>query len=192
MNAPPPSSSPGSAPRLPWTVVRGIGRSLVRLGRQLEALAGHASASPEPKQANPSLEAPAQAGAIVVSTVATTHSTGIGYSIDGTFRRAMCASALYRNLLAELWRRHPDSREAMQRAMQRGSRGRAYVSPHRERLYPGKPAPWVSMHSRELPDGWWVGTNESQATLRQLMTRALRALGPEVQKGITIRWEKRS
>jgi hypothetical protein len=172
--------------------VRGIGRSLVRLGRQLEALAAHSSAIPEPRQDKSSLEAPAQVEVVVASTVATTSFKGLGYSIGGTFRSAACASALYRDLLSELWRRYPDARDAMQRAMQRGSRGRAYVSSHRERLYPGKPAVWVSMHSRELPGGWWVGTNESQATLRRLTARALRALEPAVQKDITIRWERRS
>lgn len=183
---------PGSTSRLPWSVVRGIGRSLVRLGRQLEQLATQSSDVRVLRCHIPPLEVTASAESVAIPTVAKPSLKGRGYAIGGAFRSAASANALYRDLLADLWHRYPEAREAMQRAMQRGSRGRAYAALQRERLYPGKPARWVSKHSRELPGGWWVGTNESQATLRRLMARAVRALEPAVQKDIIIRWDARS
>lgn len=179
-------------PVRPWAAVAGIGRSLVRLGRRLERLAQSAPPvgsvqPPERKEGSSTARRPS----LPTFSVGGKHYEPVGYWITGQFRRAGSASELFRDLLADLWRMHPEAREAMRQAMQRGSRGRAYVALQRERLYPHKSPAWVAKFSRELPGGWWVGTNENPETFQRLLARALRAAGLVASRDVVINWRMR-
>ena len=52
---------------------------------------------------------------------------------------------------------------------------RRYVAETREALYPGRPD--LAQYSREFITGWYVGTNESNATKRRLINLASEVAG---------------
>ena len=77
-------------------------------------------------------------------------------------------------VLTALFTKYPTRQETMAAAVR--TRGRNNIARVVEEIYPNKPEIAVRNH-RQLPDGWFVGTNESSATKTRIVSQAAAAVG---------------
>jgi hypothetical protein len=77
-------------------------------------------------------------------------------------------------VLATLFKKYPDRQETMAAAVR--TRGRNNIARVVEEIYPNKPEIAIRNH-RQLPNGWFVGTNESSATKTRIVLQAAAAVG---------------
>lgn len=76
--------------------------------------------------------------------------------------------------LAALFEKYPARQETMAAAVR--TRGRNNIARAIEEIYPNKPEIAFRNH-RQLPGGWFVGTNESSATKTRIVSQAAAAVG---------------
>lgn len=77
-------------------------------------------------------------------------------------------------VLTVLFTKYPTRQETMAAAVR--TRGRNNIARVVEEIYPNKPEIAIRNH-RQLPDGWFVGTNESSATKTRIVSQAAAAVG---------------
>lgn len=77
-------------------------------------------------------------------------------------------------LLSAMFRLYPDRQENMAAAVR--TRGRNNIARTIDEIYPNQPQ-IARRNNRQLPDGWHVGTNESSATKKRIVTQATRGAG---------------
>lgn len=77
-------------------------------------------------------------------------------------------------LLSAMFKLYPDRQETMAAAVR--TRGRNNIARSVTDIYPSQPEIAQRSH-RQLPDGWYVGTNESSATKTRIVTQAARGAG---------------
>lgn len=84
-------------------------------------------------------------------------------------------------VLSALFRQYPDRQEAMAAAVR--TRGRNNIARAVVEIYPNQPEIARRNH-RELPGGWYVGTNESSATKRRIVRQAARGAGLTMEQDV--------
>lgn len=77
-------------------------------------------------------------------------------------------------VLSAMFRLYPDRQETMAAAVR--TRGRNNIARSVEEIYPNQPQ-IARRNNRQLPDGWYVGTNESSATKARIVAQAARGAG---------------
>lgn len=77
-------------------------------------------------------------------------------------------------LLSALFTLYPDHQETMAAAVR--TRGRNNIARSIDGIYPNQ-REIARRSNRELPDGWYVGTNESSATKTRIISQAVRGAG---------------
>lgn len=77
-------------------------------------------------------------------------------------------------LLSALFRIYSDRQENMAAAVR--TRGRNNIARSIDEIYPNQPQ-IARRNNRQLPDGWYLGTNESSATKNRIVTQAVRGAG---------------
>ncbi len=82
--------------------------------------------------------------------------------------------AVWVDFLSALFRRHPDRHEAIAEAVR--TRSRNNIARTIADIYPGQPD-IAARSNAKLPDGWFVGTNESSATKIRIARKAVEACG---------------
>lgn len=87
-------------------------------------------------------------------------------------------------VLSALFRLYPDRQEAMAAAVR--TRGRNNIARSIDEIYPNQPE-IARRSNRQLPDGWYVGTNESSATKTRIVAKA--ALGAGLKMGVDVEFE---
>jgi len=84
-------------------------------------------------------------------------------------------------LLTALFKLHPDRQENMAAAVR--TRGRNNIARSIDEIYPNQPQ-ITQRNNRQLPDGWYVGTNESSATKTRIVAQAVRGAGLTMGKDV--------
>ena len=84
-------------------------------------------------------------------------------------------------LLTALFKLHPDRQANMAAAVR--TRGRNNIARSIDDIYPNQPQ-IARNNNRRLPDGWYVGTNESSATKTRIVTQAVRGAGLTMGKDV--------
>lgn len=77
-------------------------------------------------------------------------------------------------VLSAMFRLYPDRQETMAAAVR--TRGRNNIARSIDEIYPNQPQ-IARRNNRPLPDGWFVGTNESSATKKRIVAQAARGAG---------------
>lgn len=77
-------------------------------------------------------------------------------------------------VLSAMFRLYPDRQETMAAAVR--TRGRNNIARSVDEIYPNQPQ-IARRNNRQLPDGWYVGTNESGATKTRIVAQAARGAG---------------
>lgn len=77
-------------------------------------------------------------------------------------------------VLSAMFKLHPDRQETMAAAVR--TRGRNNIARSIDEIYPNQPQ-IARRSNRPLPNGWYVGTNESSATKMRIVAKAARAAG---------------
>lgn len=77
-------------------------------------------------------------------------------------------------VLSAMFRLYPDRQETMAAAVR--TRGRNNIARSIDEIYPNQPQ-IARRNNRQLPDGWYVGTNESSATKNRIVAQAARGAG---------------
>ena len=77
-------------------------------------------------------------------------------------------------VLSAMFELHPDRQETMAAAVR--TRGRNNIARSTEEIYPSQPE-ITRRNNRQLPSGWYVGTNESSATKTHIAAQAARGAG---------------
>lgn len=77
-------------------------------------------------------------------------------------------------VLSAMFRLYPDRQETMAAAVR--TRGRNNIARSIDEIYPNQPQ-IARRNNRQLPDGWYVGTNESGATKTRIVAQAARGAG---------------
>ena len=77
-------------------------------------------------------------------------------------------------VLSAMFRLYPDRQETMAAAVR--TRGRNNIARSIDEIYPNQPQ-IARRNNRQLPDGWYVGTNESSATKTRIVAQAARGAG---------------
>jgi hypothetical protein len=104
----------------------------------------------------------------------TAGSTKTGYVLDGQEFQARNARGVLINVLEKLSSRDPAFLERF--AARHHGRTRRYVARTADELNPDRPD-LARDHSYRLSSGWWVGTNESRATIRKILQMASEVAG---------------
>lgn len=77
-------------------------------------------------------------------------------------------------VLSAMFKLYPDRQETMAAAVR--TRGRNNIARSIDEIYPNQPQ-IARRSNRQLPDGWYVGTNESSATKTRIVAQAARGAG---------------
>jgi len=77
-------------------------------------------------------------------------------------------------VLSAMFNLYPDRQETMAAAVR--TRGRNNIARSIDEIYPNQPQ-IARRSNRQLPNGWYVGTNESSATKTRIVAQAARAAG---------------
>jgi hypothetical protein len=97
----------------------------------------------------------------------------IGYALQGRITHLRSAVDILVNVLDELSKR--DASFITRLASRKHGRSRRYVARTREELYPGRPD--LAEYSKQLSNGWWVGTNYSKSNISQIIQLACEVAG---------------
>jgi len=87
-------------------------------------------------------------------------------------------------LLSAMFELYPEQQETMAAAVR--TRGRNNIARSIDEIYPNQPQ-IAQRNNRQLPGGWYVGTNESSATKMRIVTQAVRGAG--LRMGIDVECE---
>ena len=96
------------------------------------------------------------------------HAGRIGYTLHGKTTHLRSAVEVLINVLDELSKK--DSNFIVRLASRKHGRSRRYVAQTRDELYPGRPD--LAEYSKQLSNGWWVGTNYSKSNISQIIQLA--------------------
>ncbi len=96
-----------------------------------------------------------------------------GYTLQGKTTHLRSAVDILVNVLDDLSKR--DASFITRLASRKHGRSRRYVARSREELYPGRPD--LSEYSKQLSNGWWVGTNYSKSNISQIIQLACEVAG---------------
>lgn len=77
-------------------------------------------------------------------------------------------------VLAALFALYPNQQETMAAAVR--TRGRNNIARSIDEIYPNQPE-IAQRNNRQLPNGWYVGTNESSVTKKRIVAQAVRGAG---------------
>ncbi|MBI4221698.1 MAG: hypothetical protein HY607_03310 [Planctomycetes bacterium] len=97
----------------------------------------------------------------------------IGYMLQGKTTNSRSAVEVLMKVLDDLSKR--DASFITRLASRRHGRSRRYVARSREELYPGRPD--LAEYSKQLSNGWWVGTNYSKSNISQIIQLASEVAG---------------
>ena len=89
----------------------------------------------------------------------------MSYILHGKTTSVRSAAEILVNVLEELSKR--DSSFILRFDSRKHGRKRRYVARTREELYPGRPG--LADKSKQLSNGWWVGTNYSKNNINQII-----------------------
>ena len=103
----------------------------------------------------------------------TGHTGQIGYTLHGKTTPSRNAVEVLVHVLDELSKR--DASFITRLASRKHGRSRRYVAGSREELYPGRPD--LAEYSKQLSNGWWVGTNYSKSNITQIIQLACEVAG---------------
>ena len=98
-----------------------------------------------------------------------------GYRLFGQDFPARNAAETLTSVFRQLTELEPRFPERFAQAASRLGRTRAYVGGSPQAVYPGKPQLWAA--TVEFAPGWYLGTNENNATKLKLLRAACRVLG---------------
>lgn len=113
-----------------------------------------------------------------VLPLATPHSNGLGFTLDGTFYPGRNAKDVMLKIFETLSARDATFLEKFA-ALPRHGRRRRYLSRNRDDLYPGRPDLCVEYASK-LSAGWWISTNHSKKTIKNIVDMAREVAGNNV------------
>ncbi len=126
------------------------------------------------EQLTTSTQAPADIPPIRQQRILPPQRTGqIGYTLQGKTTHLRSAIDILVNVLDELSKR--DASFIRRLASRKHGRSRRYVARTREELYPGRPD--LAEYSKQLSNGWWVGTNYSKSNISQIIQLACEVAG---------------
>lgn len=97
----------------------------------------------------------------------------ISYTLDGKTTPSRSAIDVLISILNDLSQQ--DASFITRFASRKHGRSRRYVAPTREELYPGRPD--LAEYSKQLSNGWWVGTNYSRPNIKQIIQLACEVAG---------------
>jgi len=97
----------------------------------------------------------------------------MGYTLQGKTTHSRSAVDILVNVLDELSKR--DASFITRLASRKHGRSRRYVARTREELYPGRPD--LAEYSKQLSNGWWVGTNYSKSNISLIIQLASEVAG---------------
>jgi hypothetical protein len=152
------------------------------VARFLHSQLGKTSAEPTmaPRLPLPSAASPARARRAGTAGTA----NGFGYVLRG--ERTITRNA--RDTLVTFFRALSRSDSTfLERfaALPKHGRRRRYVARRKEDLYPDRPD-LAAEHSEELEPGWWIGTNNSAKSIRNIMTMAAEIVGIRLGRDLSI------
>lgn len=104
------------------------------------------------------------------------------YTLRGKTTYFRSASDVLLNVLDELSKR--DSSFITRFASRKHGKRRRYVARTREELYPGRPD--LAQYSKQLSNGWWVGTNYSKSNISQIIQLACEVAGLRFGYDLTV------
>ncbi len=97
-------------------------------------------------------------------------SGSLGFLLNGKEHWATSAKEVLINAFEEITKLTPDFPEKFV-ALPKHGRNRRYMAKNREELYEKSPH-LIEKHSYQLSNGYWIGTNYSQAQIRQILQKA--------------------
>jgi len=106
----------------------------------------------------------------------------IGYTLHGKTIHLRSAVDVLLHVLDELTKK--DSNFISRLASRKHGRSRRYVAQRRDELYPGRPD--LAEYSKQLSNGWWVGTNYSKSNISQIIQLACEVAGLRFGYDLTI------
>lgn len=106
----------------------------------------------------------------------------ISYVLRGKTTYLRSASDVLVTVIDELSQR--DSSFITRLASRKHGRRRRYVARTREELYPGRPD--LAEYSKQLSNGWWVGTNYSKSNISQIIQLACEVAGLRFGSDLTV------
>ena len=124
---------------------------------QLKRLTGVPSQRPTPKQVSPPRSGPQP------------RPVQMGFTLNGEFHPHRSASDTLVGVLTLFIER--DATFADRFAARPHGRSRRWIARDKRDLYPGRPD-LQDLHSRQLPNGWWAGVNNSRQTSAQIIQEA--------------------
>ncbi len=108
-----------------------------------------------------------------------------GFTFQGIWHSAKNPTEVYFNVFEALAQRDATFL-ARFAALPKHGKKRRYVAATKEELYPGRPD-FVETHAHQLSSGWWVGTNYSTATKRQIIQLACEVAGIEFGRELLLK-----
>lgn len=109
---------------------------------------------------------------------------GVGFVFEGEFHSAHSARDVLIKVFELLGGRDPTFADRFASLPKHG-RTRRYLAKRAEDLYPGRPD-LVRDHSKQLTFGWWLATNQSRATIRQIIEMACNVAHVVFGKELTV------
>lgn len=107
-------------------------------------------------------------------TILTPQRTGrIGYTLHGKTTHLRSAIEVLVHVLNELSKK--DANFITRLVSRKHGRSRRYVAQTRDELYPGRPD--LAEYSKQLLNGWWVGTNYSKSDISKIIQLACEVAG---------------
>ncbi|MBM4285431.1 MAG: hypothetical protein FJ128_09305 [Deltaproteobacteria bacterium] len=94
----------------------------------------------------------------------------IGFTLNGVWHPARSAREVMVKVFTELCERDPSFPHRFASLPKHG-RKRHYLTKNREELYPNRPD-LARDHSVKLPNGWWLGINESKQSIQRIIIMA--------------------
>ncbi len=111
------------------------------------------------------------------------HAGQIGFHFEGQFHAAQNARDTLRKIFELLIRRDPTFAERFNSLPKHG-RTRRYLAKNAADLYPNRPD--LSSESIQLDSGWWMSTNHSKQSIRQIITLACEVAGVRFQHDLKV------
>ena len=129
-------------------------------------------ATPSPSRASES--EPSALAQKVLPVVASGY-RGLGFTLDGTFHQGRNAKDVMLGIFEALSAKDATFLEKFA-AVPRHGRRRRYLARNRDELYPGRPDLCVE-YAAKLSSGWWVSTNHSKKTIKDIVDLAREVAG---------------
>jgi hypothetical protein len=113
-----------------------------------------------------------------------------GLEYRGVMMSHLHSIDIYVATLRRLWIDFPERRNKMAQAMALHGRTRRYVATEMQDLFVGQPFEFARKYSRALVDDWYVDINHSEASMRRLLPKAIRAAGLTWNEDVKIFWRR--